>query len=83
MPRPDVGMEVQVEGLQLLVEAFQILREGGRVVPGAPVGPVSEKPWGVALGMRIQAPGSAPSYRLAILRLRASVYACSQGRAWG
>lgn len=36
---PDVGMEVQVEGLQLLVEAFQILREGGRVIPGAPVGP--------------------------------------------
>lgn len=35
----DVGMEVQVEGLYLMVEVLQILHEGRRLIPGAPVGP--------------------------------------------
>lgn len=57
---PDVGMEVQVEGLQLLVEALQILREGGRVIPGAPVGPCVREAWGVALGVQFRPQALAP-----------------------
>lgn len=85
---PDVGMEVQVEGLQLLVEALQILREGGRVIPRAPVGPCVREAWGVALGVQFRpqalAPPPPPAITWPFSRLRASVSACSlQGKAWG
>lgn len=85
---PDVGMEVQVEGLQLLVEVLQILREGGRVIPGAPVGPCVREAWGGGgIGGAVQAPGSGTSpltITWPFSRLRASVSACSvQGKAWG
>lgn len=34
----DEGMEVQVEGLDLVVEMLQTLFKGGGLIPGAPVG---------------------------------------------
>lgn len=39
------GMQVQVEGLQLLEQAFQVLLEGWRIVPGTPFSPSVGKAW--------------------------------------
>lgn len=42
---PDISVQVQVEGLYLVVEAFQLFLKGGCIVPGAPVDPCVREAW--------------------------------------